>query len=226
MEKILTKKTNKEKIMEAALQVFAEKGFQETTISEISKKAGVADATIYEYFEGKEDLLFSISETITQRAIDLTNEILPFMRDPESKVRAHVQIYMMAYEQNPHYAAVGMLELKTNRRFHLSKAYQTIKKGTRMFLDSIKEGIEAGVFRKDLDPYLMRSMLLGAIEHLCTRKHLLGIPMDLTSYTDPLVDLFLEGARVKVKEQKLSINLQISNGKITRSDKTDGKDEQ
>jgi len=90
MQTTLRKKPNKEKIMEAALQVFAEKGFQETTISEISKKAGVADATIYEYFEGKEDLLFSISETITQRAIDLTNEILPFMRDPESKVRAHV----------------------------------------------------------------------------------------------------------------------------------------
>jgi len=68
-------------------------------------------------------------------------------------------------------------------------------------------------------------MLLGAIEHLCTRKHLLGIPLDLTSYTDPLVDLILEGARVKVKEQKFSINLQISDGKITRSDKTDGTDE-
>jgi AcrR family transcriptional regulator len=90
MQTTLRKKPNKEKIMEAALQVFAEKGFQETTISEISKKAGVADATIYEYFEGKEDLLFSISETITQRANDLTNEILPFTRDPESKVPSEV----------------------------------------------------------------------------------------------------------------------------------------
>ncbi len=218
METGLKKKSNREKIMEAAVQVFAEKGFQESTISEISRAAGVADATIYEYFGGKEDLLFSISEMVTQHAIDLTTEVFPFLRDPVSRLRAHVQITIMAYEQNPQYAAVGMLELKTNRRFHMSESYKTVQQGAHLWLDTIKEGIEAGVFRKDIDPYLMRSMLLGAIEHLCTRKHLLGLPADLTQYIDPIVDLILEGARVKPQDRTFSINLRLADGNLAGGD--------
>jgi len=48
--------------MDAALRIFAEKGFQNATITEISKEAGVSEATIYEYFGTKEDLLFAIPE--------------------------------------------------------------------------------------------------------------------------------------------------------------------
>ena len=51
-------KTRKDRIMDAALRIFAEKGFQNATITEISKEAGVSEATIYEYFGTKEDLLF------------------------------------------------------------------------------------------------------------------------------------------------------------------------
>ena len=195
------KKANKEKIMEAALQIFAEKGYQETTISEISKKANVADTTIYEYFDGKEDMLFSVSEKITQQSIDFTNQILPFMRDPVSKIRTYLQIATMTLENNPFYAAVCVLELKTNRKFHLSKSYQTFKESAGMILDFIKEGIEAGVFRKDIDPYLMRATFIGAIEHVCARQQLLGIPLDLKRCVDPLVALLLEGASVREKTQ-------------------------
>jgi AraC-like DNA-binding protein len=55
-------KTRKDRIMDAALRIFAEKSFQDATISEISKEAGVSEATIYEYFGTKEDLLFAIPE--------------------------------------------------------------------------------------------------------------------------------------------------------------------
>ena len=50
-----------EAIINAAEKVFAEKDFSEATISEIAKLVGIADGTIYEYFENKEDILFSIA---------------------------------------------------------------------------------------------------------------------------------------------------------------------
>ena len=46
-------KTRKDRIMDAALRIFAEKSFADATISEISKEAGVSEATIYEYFGTK-----------------------------------------------------------------------------------------------------------------------------------------------------------------------------
>src|SRR5688572_18005102 len=49
-----------ERILQAALQVFAAKGFHEARISEIARAAGVADGTIYLYFKNKDDILLSL----------------------------------------------------------------------------------------------------------------------------------------------------------------------
>ena len=49
-------------ILKVATEVFAERGFNEATISQISQKAKIAEGSIYHYFENKEDLLFSIPE--------------------------------------------------------------------------------------------------------------------------------------------------------------------
>lgn len=223
MDGLLKKTSKKEKIMDAALKVFAKKGFQETTISEISKTAAVSEATIYEYFKGKEDLLFSIIETASSHSFHFLNEIFPFIRDPESRIRAIVQLHLSVYQNNPNYGAVGMLELKTNRRFHLSKAYKPVQKVARLLLECIKEGIESGVFRKDLDPYLMRSVLLGTIEHISIRHHLIGSPADISVYVDPIINLTFDGARVKSAATNLNISLQLSDGKIISKQVTSAK---
>jgi len=216
------KKNTKERIMDAALTVFAEKGFQEATISDISKVAETSDATLYEYFVSKEALLFAISKVKTEKFINLINDTLPYIRGPENKLWAFVQANLTRYQADPLYTAVGLLELKTNRRFHKSEEYQTIRKVAGLLLDIIKEGIQSGVFRNDLDPFVMRSMILGTIEHICIRRHLLGVPADLTDYIEPVVNLVLDGARPPAGLRKFRIDLQISEGKIECREMTDG----
>ncbi len=61
-------KSRKDQILEAALRIFAEKGFQDATISEISREVSVSEATIYEYFGTKEELLFAIPKKYPTRA--------------------------------------------------------------------------------------------------------------------------------------------------------------
>ena len=46
-----------QRIMEAAISVFAKQGFYQSTISQVAKEAGVADGTIYLYFKSKDDIL-------------------------------------------------------------------------------------------------------------------------------------------------------------------------
>jgi AcrR family transcriptional regulator len=57
-EEKLTEK--QQKILEAALEIFAEKGFSATSTNEIAKKAGVAEGTIFRHYKTKKDLLLSI----------------------------------------------------------------------------------------------------------------------------------------------------------------------
>ncbi len=56
-------------IMEGALKVFGEKGFDATTIAAISKAAKISEATLYEYFSSKEDILFAIPSLYTRREL-------------------------------------------------------------------------------------------------------------------------------------------------------------
>lgn len=54
------RKDRKQAIMDTALEVFAEHGYETTSISLLAKRAGVSKGLMYNYFEGKEDLLISI----------------------------------------------------------------------------------------------------------------------------------------------------------------------
>ncbi|MBN1636937.1 MAG: TetR/AcrR family transcriptional regulator [Deltaproteobacteria bacterium] len=210
MPKINSKTARKNKIIESALKIFAEKGFADATISEISKAAGVSDATVYEYFNTKEELLFTIPEEITEEPVRDMEKILPFLRGSESKLRAIVQGYMTLYEKNPLYSALVMLHLKTNRNFLKTKSYDKIRGIAHMLLVCIQEGIDNGSFKKETDPYLVRAMILGTIEHLCIRWHLLGSPSNLVEHVDPLVDMILCGIRAESHSRDLSLHIHLS----------------
>ena len=58
----------KELILTAAERIFVHKGFSDATVSEVAREAGLSDATIYEYFSSKEELLFSIPLPTTRKA--------------------------------------------------------------------------------------------------------------------------------------------------------------
>src|SRR5436305_2226328 len=53
-------------ILDAATNVFAEKGFHDATIRQVAKRAGIADGTIYLYFKSKDDLLLGILDRLNE----------------------------------------------------------------------------------------------------------------------------------------------------------------
>ena len=169
-------KTRKDRIMDAALRIFAEKGFQNATITEISKEAGVSEATIYEYFGTKEDLLFAIPEKISNETFEKSSKVIPYIKGVEGKIRAILLFYVQLYQSNPHYSALVLLQLMSNKRFRHTPAHAAIRRSSHELLDCIKTGIEDGTFKKDSNPYLIRSMLMGAIEHLFIHWHMQGMP--------------------------------------------------
>jgi TetR/AcrR family transcriptional regulator, fatty acid metabolism regulator protein len=205
-------KTRKDRIMDAALRIFAEKGFQNSTITEISKEAGVSEATIYEYFGTKEDLLFAIPEKITNETLEKSTKVIPYIKGVEGKIRAILLFYVQLYQSNPHYSALVLLQLMSNKRFRQTPAHAAIRRSSHALLDCIKEGIDDGTFKKDSNSYLIRSMLMGAIEHLFIHWHMQGMPKRKTSIADmldPLIEIILDGIRTKKEESGLTLYLKM-----------------
>ena len=218
------KEARKDNLIDSALQVFAQKGYSDTTMTDIAKKAGVSTPVLYEYFKTKEDLLFAIPEKFMEEPIRIMEYVAPYLRGAEAKIRGIVQGYLTIYDNNPLYASLVMLELKTNRKFLKAKAYGMVKKVAGGLLEVIQEGIKDGTFKENTDAFLVRSMILGTIEHLCIRKLLLGEPKNLPQYADPIVDIILDS--IKKESKHFSINLNINDllsSNISTEDNSENK---
>ena len=200
-------------IIDAALKVFGEKGYYNATISEIARAAGVSEATIYEYFGSKEDLLFAIPGEITKRAVDFMEHLAPYVKGAANRIRAIVYGYYQLYKENPYYSSLVLLDLKHNRNFMETESYREVRRAARLILDAIQEGMESGEFRDDVDPYLLRSIILGTIEHIFFRWHLKGRKDDLKDFVDDFMDVLLRGISRDRGEKTLRVELVVEDGR-------------
>lgn len=210
-------KTRKDRIMEAALHIFAEKGFQNATITEISKEAGVSEATVYEYFGTKEDLLFAIPEKISNDTYEESSKVIPYIKGVEEKIRAILLFYVQLYQSNPNYSALVLLQLMSNKRFRQTPAHTAIRKSSHALLECIRTGIGEGTFKKDANPYLIRSMLMGAIEHMFIHWHMQGMPKrkpGIADMLDPLLDIVFEGIRAKKDDSGTTLYLKLDDANL------------
>src|SRR6266568_9693010 len=78
--------SKRERILRAAIDVFARSGYFNAKVSEIAKAAGVADGTIYLYFDGKEDLLVSIFREYTRNYLQSLERDLANVKGPEQRM--------------------------------------------------------------------------------------------------------------------------------------------
>jgi TetR/AcrR family fatty acid metabolism transcriptional regulator len=184
------------RIITSAIKIFGEKGFQNATIAEIARDAGIGDATIYEYFENKEDMLLKIPVEMTKELIPQINEHMMGIKGAFNKLRKYIWWYINFLEKNPGYGSIVLLELKTSKAYISTEAYQSARNFYQIILDIIKEGQEEGLIKKEINIYLARSICVGAIEHIIIRWLLKDRTYSPTQYADELADLLIDSFKV------------------------------
>jgi len=185
----------KKKILTSATKIIGEKGFQNATIAEIAKEAGIGDATIYEYFKNKEDLLLAIPVETTKDLIAQINEHMMGIKGAFNKLRKFIWWWLNYVEKNPGYGVVVLLELKTSKTYVSTEAYQAARNFYQIILDIIKEGQEEDVIKKEMNSYLARSLCVGAMEHIIIRWLLKDRKYSLLQYADELADLLIDSLK-------------------------------
>src|ERR1700686_2096641 len=86
--------SKRERILRAATDVFAQNGYFNAKVSEIARAAGVADGTIYLYFDGKEDLLITIFREHTRNYLQSLERALAHVRRPEERIRIAIRPHL------------------------------------------------------------------------------------------------------------------------------------
>lgn len=193
-------KRNKPKymqIIDAAVIVIAEKGYHQAQVSKIAKQAGVADGTIYLYFENKEDILVSLFREKMGNFVEKIKEDMAGKSTVEEKLLSMATMHFKLLADNHHLAIVTQLELRQSNK-DLRLQINEILKGYTIVIDEIVEaGKREGVFREDLDVRLARQMIFGTLDETVTNWVMNDLKYDLVALAEPVQRLLVNGLGVK-----------------------------
>lgn len=155
----------KQQILDAAIAVFAEKGFHSSRVSDIARRAGVAYGLVYHYFDNKEEILRTIFlerwTFILQVIENLLNED---KRSALERLRSFLIFIIDVYKRNAALVDVIMLELLHSPEFMREEVVRGFQRAANGIEELMRQGQEAGEVRQGTNPTTFAVLYFGAIE--------------------------------------------------------------
>ena len=153
-------------ILDAAVRVFARKGFHTCRVGDIAEEARVAHGLLYHYFDSKDALL----ETVFR---DAWSELLAAMRAVEEtdepareQLRKVCAILLRTWRDRPEVVTVLVREIA--RSGELQNRLEDVREAFRVIERIVSHGQAKGEFRRELDPRLAATIVYGALEEILT----------------------------------------------------------
>ncbi|HSN22560.1 MAG TPA: TetR/AcrR family transcriptional regulator [Methylomicrobium sp.] len=220
-----TKEDTKSRIIDSAKKLFAEQGYLKTTVVDISKQAGLSEAALYEYFQGKEDLLLAIPDLWVSDLLADVQEQLFGIKGAANKLRKYLWWNMRRIEQAPLDAKIVYLFLKTNANFMNTPVYANVRKLYAYLVDIFEEGKKTGEMKPDLNSYAARDIFVGTMDHVVTRWLLKDMSYSLYENLEQIFELmvnaFMQGdSKVFVEKENGSQDLPQTNQALSLSEST------
>lgn len=187
------KQEKRQRIQEAAIKVLSEVGYYGTTVSLIAKAAGVADGTLYLYFENKDELLIGIFEDIMDRFISEGLQLLERVTNPVDQLKAIVALHLEKIGTDQQIARIFQIEF----RHHIELMRRLSESKLREYF-SIIEGIirraqTEGSIRAEIHPWVSAKILFGALDEMATNWVLSDKNYPLEDMVSPVLEVILNG---------------------------------
>jgi TetR/AcrR family fatty acid metabolism transcriptional regulator len=182
------------RILQAAVKVFAQKGYHRARVSEIARRADVADGTIYLYFRNKEDILVCLFDEVMEEHLQHARAELATVQGAPARLRAIARHHLRVLGGNRDLAVVFQVELRQSTQFMERFTASWLRDYFGLVGQVIEAGQRDGSFRRDLPLKLATKVFFGALDELVTSWIVGGKDYDLSRLADPMVELFLHGA--------------------------------
>jgi TetR/AcrR family transcriptional regulator, fatty acid metabolism regulator protein len=184
-----------QRILDAAVAVFAEKGFFSSRVADVADRANVADGTVYLYFKSKEEILMSAINTAFDAFMSLARTELKKLTDPAERLRRLAFLHLEALGSNRNLAVVFQMELRQSTRFLSEFSHHHMVEYLRLIREAIIEGQAAGIFRSEMSDKFAANCFFGALDEMVTSWVLSEHDYQLSNVADVVVDIFLNGMR-------------------------------
>ena len=154
------------RLLDAAVRVFARKGYHASRVGDIAEEAGVAHGLLYHYFDSKEDVLRAVFRETWRALIETIRSVEEAGEPPREQLRKVAEILLRSWRRDPD--LVRVLVLEVTRSQHLPAEMDEIAESFAAIQEIVERGQADGSIRPDLDARLASYVFFGAVEELLT----------------------------------------------------------
>ena len=153
-------------LLDAAVRVFARKGYHASRVGDIAEEAGVAYGLLYHYFGSKEEVLRTVFRETWRELIQTIKSVEQTGDPPREQLRKVAEILLRSWPRDPD--LVRVLVLEVTRSPHLPGEMDEIVESFAAIQEIVERGQADGSIRADLDARLASYVFYGAVEELLT----------------------------------------------------------
>lgn len=185
----------REKILDAAVVEIAQRGYYQTTVARIAKRAGVADGTIYLYFKNKEELLLSLFDRALGAFITEGRASLAALGSAEEKLRRIIELHLKLVGQDRDLAIISQVELRHSLHFMDQLSRAQVGQYLGVLAEIVAQGQREGVFDPTLDPVFAGKAIFGVLDEMATDWVLSRRNTRLAGKAEQVLEFLLAGLR-------------------------------
>ena len=182
-----------QRFLDAAVEVIAERGYFKSPVSEIAKRAGVADGTVYLYFKSKDDVLRTAIDRRFETFYQQIADAFLTIPGPREQLEYIAQVHLESYQVNRSMAVLLQTEMRQSAKFiaefshrHLARYIQTVR-------EVVRRGQEEGIFRRDVSDGVVAHCMFGTIDELVSSAVFTGRAYDAKATAAQVMDVLLNG---------------------------------
>ena len=185
--------SRREELLTIAAQLFAEKGFKNTTVRDIADAAGILSGSLYHHFDSKESMVDEILREFQDELFGHYETILASTGDARAKLEAAVRVSFEAIDQHPYEVAIFQNDadyLGVSDRFtYLAERNQQSRD---VWVTLLREGIATGALRADLDVDLTYRFIRDTV-WVAVKWYRPGGKLTHTAVADQYLTILLDG---------------------------------
>jgi AcrR family transcriptional regulator len=186
-------RTRKIEILEVARDLFAQRGFEKTTMADIAEVVGVVESALYRHFRSKQELLVEAVRTFYEPIIEDVERAAASIVDPLARLRYAVWRHLRAYAEEPELCRLVVHEARGLEDYWNSEIAKLNRRYTAFVTRAVADGVASGAFAPDVRPALVRDMVYGTLEHVGLAAISRGATLDVDGLTAELMAVLEPG---------------------------------
>lgn len=185
----------RQKILDASIKVFAQKGYNNTTMNDVANSAKVGIGTLYNYFKNKDDLLTSCMDKTIEDEIKQVREISEQQTDLMDKLHTFFLQHASLIKDKPYIARFLVVELRQSEAFYKrNPSYNPLRYYISYVTEIFEEARRSGRI-KDVNIDALAYMLVGAMDMVMTQWLIGQETFDTEAVINHIRTILAEGIR-------------------------------